>query len=61
MRLARLPGRVRLALALAGLVAVALGATGVFVYLRLGAELDATIEQGLRTRAADLTELVQQG
>ena len=51
----------RLALALAGLVAVALGATGVFVYLRLGAELDATIEQGLRTRAADLTALVQHG
>ena len=61
MRLARLPGRLRLALALAGLVAVALGATGVFVYLRLSAELDATIEQGLRTRAADLTALVQHG
>ena len=58
-RLARLPGRVRLALALAGLVAVLLGATGVFVDLRLGDELDATIEQGLTTRAADLTALVR--
>jgi two-component system OmpR family sensor kinase len=60
-RFARLPGRVRLALALAGVVAVVLGATGVFVYLRLGSELDATIEQSLRTRAADLTTLVEQG
>jgi signal transduction histidine kinase len=60
-RFARLPGRFRLALALAGVVAVALGATAVFVYLRLGSELDATIEQSLRTRAADLTVLVREG
>src|SRR5215510_14028957 len=60
-RLARLPGRLRLALALAGLVAILLGATGVFVYLQLGAQLDDTIDQGLRTRANDLTALVQRG
>jgi signal transduction histidine kinase len=58
---ARLPVRVRVTLAFAGVMALVLGATGLFVYWRLGAELDATINQGLRTRAADLTLLMQRG
>jgi signal transduction histidine kinase len=37
-----------------------LGATGVFVYLRFSAELDHTINAGLRSRAADLVALVRE-
>jgi two-component system OmpR family sensor kinase len=59
-RLARLPVRVRVTLAFAGVMAVLLGATGLFVYARLATELDATIDQGLRSRAADVSALVQQ-
>jgi signal transduction histidine kinase len=50
--MSRLPVRVRVTLAFAGVMAVVLGATGLFVYARMRAELDATIEQGLRSRAA---------
>jgi two-component system OmpR family sensor kinase len=49
---------VTLAFALA--MAVVLGATGVFVYLRFGSELDATINAGLRSRAADVAALVRE-
>jgi two-component system OmpR family sensor kinase len=48
--MARLPVRVRVTLAFAGVMAVVLAAAGLFVYLRLAAELDATIDQGLRAR-----------
>jgi two-component system OmpR family sensor kinase len=37
-----------------------LGATGVFVYLRFGAELDNTINAGLRSRASDVAALVKE-
>lgn len=37
-----------------------LGATGVFVYLRFGAELDSTINAGLRSRARDVAALVKE-
>ena len=50
--MSRLPVRVRVTLAFAGVMAVVLGATGLFVYARMRAELDVTIEQGLRSRAA---------
>jgi heavy metal sensor kinase len=59
-RLRRLPIRVRLTLAFATVMAAVLAATGLFLYLRFGAELDATINQGLRSRAADVTALVRQ-
>src|SRR5919198_2219155 len=59
--LARLPVRVRVTLAVAGVVAVALGALGLFAYFSLAAALDDTIEQDLRTRVADLTPLVERG
>jgi signal transduction histidine kinase len=38
---------------------VVLGATGLFVYLRFRAELDSTINAGLRSRATDLAALVK--
>jgi signal transduction histidine kinase len=56
----RLPIRIRLTLAFALVMAVVLAATGAFLYLRLASGLDRTIEQGLRTRAADITALVRQ-
>ncbi len=40
-------------------MAAVLGATGLFVYLRYSAELDSTINAGLRSRAADLVALVK--
>ena len=41
-------------------MAIVLGATGVFVYLRFSAELDSTINSGLRSRAADVAALVME-
>src|SRR5690348_15856767 len=41
-------------------MALVLAATGLFLYLRLASGLDRTIEQGLRTRAADIAALVRQ-
>jgi heavy metal sensor kinase len=58
--MSRLPVRVRVTLAFAGVIAVLLAATGLFLYLRLGAELDATIDQGLRSRASDMAALVNE-
>jgi two-component system, OmpR family, sensor kinase len=58
-RLARLPIRVRVTLAFAGAMALVLAAMGLFLVLRLGAELDRAIEQGLRSRAADVAALVR--
>jgi two-component system, OmpR family, sensor kinase len=58
--MSRLPIRIRLTLAFAIAMALVLAATGLFLYLRLASGLDRTIEQGLRTRAADITALVSQ-
>jgi hypothetical protein len=55
-RWSRLSVRIRVTLAFAGVMAVVLTATG----LRLGAELDTTIEQSLRSRAGDVTALIEQ-
>jgi signal transduction histidine kinase len=41
-------------------MALVLGATGVFVYLRFSAELDSTINSGLRSRASDVAALVKE-
>jgi signal transduction histidine kinase len=41
-------------------MAIVLGATGVFVYLRFAAELDSTINAGLRSRAGDVAALVKE-
>jgi two-component system, OmpR family, sensor kinase len=41
-------------------MALVLGAVGVFVYLRFEAELDATINTGLRSRAGDVASLIRE-
>jgi two-component system OmpR family sensor kinase len=43
-----------------GVMALVLGAVGVFVYLRFSSELDATINSGLRSRANDVALLVRE-
>ncbi len=58
--LKRLPIRLRLTLVFAGIMAIVLGATGVFLYLRFAADFDATINDGLRSRAADVTALIKE-
>ena len=57
--MSRLPIRLRLTLAFAGAMALVLAATGLFLYFRLGAALDRTIDQGLETRARDLAAVVR--
>jgi two-component system, OmpR family, sensor kinase len=57
--LARLPIRLRLTLVFAAAMAVLLLATGLFLYLRLEAALDETIDQSLRGRADDVAALVR--
>lgn len=56
----RLPIRIRVTFVFTGVMAVVLAGVGLFLYLRLAAELDAAIDQGLRTRAGDVTALVEQ-
>jgi two-component system OmpR family sensor kinase len=56
----RLPIRVKLTIAFVAVMALVLGATGLFVYLRFEQALDDTLNQGLRTRASDVQALVKQ-
>jgi signal transduction histidine kinase len=56
----RLPIRVKLTLAFTGVMAVVLAATGLFLYLHLRSDLDHGLNQGLRSRAGDVSALVQQ-
>jgi len=56
----RLPIRLKLTLAFAAVMAVVLAATGLFVYVRLGSELDRSLKQSLQARAGDVTALVSQ-
>jgi heavy metal sensor kinase len=56
----RVPIRVRLTVAFALAMAVVFAAAGFFLYQRLATSIDRTLAQGLRTRAADITLLVQQ-
>ena len=58
--MSRLPIRVKLTLAFAGVMAVVLAATGLFLYLRFAAALDDTIDENLQTRLADMRALVRQ-
>ena len=58
--LARVPIRFRLTLAFLVAMAIVLSAIGLFVYVRLGAALDDTIDQSLRGRADDVTALVRE-
>jgi two-component system OmpR family sensor kinase len=59
--MARLPVRLRVTLAFAGVMAILLGAGGLVLYLGLRAELDATIDQGLRSRTAELLPAARRG
>ena len=59
--MSRLPIRARLTLAFALAVTLVFAGTGLFLYLRLGAELDQTLDTGLRSRAADLVALITEG
>jgi signal transduction histidine kinase len=52
------PIRLRITLAFAGAMALVLMALGLFIYLRYDHELDETLDQGLRSRAADVGALV---
>jgi two-component system, OmpR family, sensor kinase len=56
----RLPIRLRLTLAFALVMALVLAATGLFLYVRLGHELDTSLNTGLRSRADAVTALVRQ-
>jgi two-component system, OmpR family, sensor kinase len=58
--LARVPIRLRLTLVFAAAMATVLAGMGLFLYLRVGAALDATIDQSLRGRADDVAVLVRQ-
>ena len=50
--------RLRVTLAFTAVMALVLVAAGLFLYLRLGAELDAGIRRTLESRSADITALV---
>ena len=56
----RLPVRLRVAMVLSVVLAVVLFGSGLVIYGRTRAELDAAIDQGLRSRTGDLTALVKQ-
>jgi two-component system OmpR family sensor kinase len=60
-RFAAMPIRFRLTLAFAVAMAVVLAAMGLFLYLRVGAALDRTIDQSLRQRADDVGAPLRQG
>ena len=59
--MSRLPIRARLTLAFALAVTLVFAGTGLFLYLRMGAELDRSLDAGLRSRAADLVALITEG
>jgi two-component system OmpR family sensor kinase len=53
----RLPVRLRLTLAFTAVMAVVLTAVGLFVYSRVGSDLDDALNQSLRTRADDIAAI----
>lgn len=55
--LSRLPIRVRVTLAFTAVMAVILAAIGLFLYLRLEAQLDESIDDTLRSRAGEVSAL----
>jgi two-component system, OmpR family, sensor kinase len=57
----RFPIRLRLALAFALAMAAVLVAMGAFLYFRLGSSLDESVDQGLETRAAEVSALAARG
>jgi len=59
--IARMPIRLRLALVFAGCMALLLGAAGLFLYLRLGAELQQSTDAALRSEASVIAAGLGQG
>jgi two-component system OmpR family sensor kinase len=57
--LRRLPLRLRVTAAFAGVTAIVFAATGIFLYVRLGDELDQTLNAGLRARVGDIRVLAR--
>ena len=55
----RLPIKLKLTLAFAVIMALVLAGTGLFLHLRLGAELDRSIDRGLRSRADQISALIR--
>jgi signal transduction histidine kinase len=58
--IARMPVRVRVAVAFTSVMALLLAAMGLLLYSLLRSELDAGVDRGLRSRATDVAALVQQ-
>jgi hypothetical protein len=58
---ARLPIRLRLTLAFALVLGAILTATGLFLYFRLEAQLDRSLDQGLRNSVDDIAAVVGPG
>ena len=56
--MSRMPIRARVTLAFAGAMAVVLAALGMFVYIRMEDHLNQAFDQGLRSRADDVSALV---
>jgi two-component system OmpR family sensor kinase len=59
--ISRLPIRVKVTLAFAGAMAVLLALMGIALYQLFAAQLDDTVNQGLRSRAGDVSALIQRG
>jgi signal transduction histidine kinase len=57
--LSRVPIRLRVTLAFTAAMAVVLGAVGLFLYFRLEARLDESIDNGLRSRAGEVSALAR--
>lgn len=55
----RLPLRVRVTLAFAGAMAVVLALAGLLLFARFRAQLDSSIDQRLKTRAADIATVIE--
>ena len=59
MSLARIPIRMRVTLAFTAVMALVLVAVGLFLYLRLGQQLEESLDNGLKTRAGEVAALVR--
>ncbi len=57
--MSRLPIRLRVTLIFTAVMALVLGATGLFVYLRLETQLNRSIDRDLRSRATDIAALIR--
>ena len=56
----RIPIRLRVTLVFAAVMAVVLVAVGLFLYLRLDAQLDESVDTALRSRATEVAALTRQ-